>query len=166
MDDNYLSRPLIEGVSYEISDTDIAIQSPHTCYVRCKLPRRRDKDALLCQYSGVMASAKAQGVKISCTLHIRKTIQDLWPEYEAACAEREKLFARLKELAQEVKARGIHLGTVDDEALSAAQEVCEQLAAYGDCGTPSSRIAEIGFDLSRLEQCLSREHGPDCMISL
>ncbi len=166
MDGNYLSRPLIEGVSYEISDTDIAIQSPHTCYVRCKLPRRRDKDALLRQYSGVLAVAKAQRVKISYTLHIRKTIQELWPEYEDACAEREKLFAQLKKLAQDVKTRGIHLGTVDDEVLSAAQEVSEKLAAYGGCGTPSSRIAEIGFDLSRLEQWLSREHGPDRMISL
>ena len=83
---NYLSRPLIEGVSYEISDTDIAIQSPHTCYVRCKLPRRRDKDALLRQYSGVLAVAKAQRVKISYTLHIRKTIQEQIGR--ASCRER------------------------------------------------------------------------------
>lgn len=166
MDDNYLARPLVEGVTYEISDTDIAIQSPHTCYVRCKLPRRWDKDTLLLQYSGVLAAAKAHGVKISYTLHIRRRIQELWPEYEAACAEREKLFARLGALAREVQARGIHYGTADDKTLSAVQEVSERLASYDYCGTPSSRIAGIGFDLSRLERQLAGGYGPDCMIAL
>lgn len=166
MDDNYLSRPLIEGMRYEISDTHIVIQCPHTCFINYKLPHCWDRGALLRQYRRVLAMAKAQGVRISYTLHIRRTLRELWPEYETACAERERLFARLKELAQEVKARGIHVGTADDNVLAALLEVSGQLTVYGYRDNPASRIARIGHDLAELERELSRGHEPYSMIAV
>ncbi len=166
MENDYLSNPLIEDVVYEISDTQVSIQSPCTGYVSYKLPCRLDKEALLRRYRNVLAMAKAQGVKISYTLHIRRTIQELWPEYEAACSEREELFPRLKELALKVKARGIHYGAVDDEVLAAAKKIAWQLAAYEHGGKPARSIAEVSYDLSRLERQLARGLDSDCMISL
>ena len=125
-----------------------------------------DKAALLRQYRNVLAMAKTQGTKISYTRHISRTIRALWPEYEAACAEREKLFGRLKELALLVKERGIHFGTVDDEVLPLAETVGGQLAAYGNYGNAVSSIAGIGYDLSRLERELSHTSESYDMIAL
>lgn len=166
MEENYLSRPLIDGISYEISDTHIAIQCSSTCYINCTRPSRMDKDALLRRYRNVLAMAKAQGVRIKYTRHIRKTIQQLWPAYEADFAEREKLFDQLLELAWQVKARGIHWGTVDDEVLSTIAKVSNQLAAYGYGGTPTSGIADISSFLSSHERSLSRVNDPCSMIVL
>lgn len=166
MDDDYLSRPLIEGMRYEISNSCIMIQCPHTCFINYELPRRWDRGTLLLQYRRVLAMAKAQGVRISYTLHIHRTLRELWPEYETACAERERLFARLKELAQEVKARGIHVGTADDDVLAALLEVSGQLTVYGYRDNPASRIARIGHDLAELERELSRGHEPYSMIAV
>ena len=159
MDNNYLSRPLIDGMRYDISDTHIMIQCPHTCFVNYVLPQRWTKDDLLQQYRHVLATARAQGVKISYVQHIHRTIRQLWPKYMAARAEQEELFYRLKELAQQVKARGIHLGHADDQVLSAMLEVSGQLTVYGYRTSVTSQITRIGRRLSELEGELSKVHG-------
>lgn len=166
MEENYLSRPLIDGMRYDISGARVMIQCPHTCFVNCSLPGRVDKDTLLRQYGHVLAMAKAQEIKIRYTKHIRRTIRQLWPAYEIACVEREKLFARLTELAQKVKARGIHLGAVDDEVLSTLEGIASQLAVYGYRTSATSQIADIGRTLSELERKLSQERKPYMMIVL
>ena len=166
MEENYLSRPLIDGISYEISDTRIAIQSSCTCYINCMRPTRMDKDALLRQYRNVLAMAKAQGIRIKYAKHVRKTIQQLWPAYEADFAEQDKLFDRLVELAWQVKARGIHWRSVDDEVLYTLVKAGFQLAAYGYGGTPTSGIEDIRSFLTSHERSLSRVNDPCSMIVL
>lgn len=166
MNNDYLSRPLIDGMRYDISDTHVMIQCPHTCFVNYELPCHIDRDVLLRQYHSVLAMARAQGIKINYDRHIHRTIRQLWPEYKAARAEQEALFSRLRELAQEVKARGIHVGTVDDVVLSAMLEISGQLAVYGYRTSATSQIARIGRDLANLELGLSDGHGSYCMIAV
>ena len=159
MSSDYLARPLIEGMQYEISDAHVAIQSPHTCFVNHEIKHRYEKDALLCQYRRVLDMAKTQGIRISYTNHIRKTLQEQWPEYESARRSQERLFNQLKKTALEIQARGIHFGTTDDEMLSALLQISGQLTVYGYSSNIISRIANIGHTLSELEQTLSQGSG-------
>lgn len=157
MNDDYLARPLIESVSYEISDTRIAIQSPNTCFVDYTLPRRWRKDELLCLYQSVLHTAKARGTKISYSLHIRKTLLEKWSEYEAACTERERLFSQLRDWTLCVQRRGIHMGHSDDEYLGSIYKINAQLMAYGYGGSITACIAHCYHVLSQLKQSLSHD---------
>lgn len=54
MESEYLKRPLIKDVSYEITEDHVMIQNPHTCFVKCILPGRCRKDAMLDQYKRIL----------------------------------------------------------------------------------------------------------------
>ena len=166
MDIAYLERPLIEDVSYEITETRVAINSSSTCFVSCVLPERCRKDDMLDRYRRVLRMAKAQGVKISYSAHIRKTIMTQWSEYEAARENQERLFEKLRELAKCIQQRGIHMGFVDDEYLAQLNRICDQLAMLRCRDRVISRIAEFDYALSFLERDLSKDKEHYDMIRL
>ena len=96
MKSEYLDRPLIDGVVYEITETRVSIQSPNTCIVCCVLPERCDKKDMLKLYKRVLQMAKAKKVKISYSLHIHKTIREQWDDYVSKREKQEQIFLQLR----------------------------------------------------------------------
>lgn len=162
----YLERPLIEGVEYDISETCVAIQSQSTCFVSYSVPARLQKETMLLQYKRVLQMAREQGVKISYSRHIRRTICEQWADYLAECEKQEHLFQELREVANSVKRRGIHMGHADDEELAKVYKITGELAKFRYGGRPISRITGIGHDLQTMEKQLSEGRGRCDMIAL
>lgn len=156
LDREYLSRPLVEDVTFEIGPTRISIHSPHTIYIGVTLPMRYQRDRLLETYRRVLRAAKAKGIRVRYGRHFSRTIKDRWAEYEAACEEMESLFRRLIEQAKRVQTRGIHYGSVDDMELSRLQKLNAEFqpCTYGT--NAASIMASISYSLEELDRDLSR----------
>ncbi len=162
----YLKRPVIEDVSYEITESRVSIQCPHTGFVGRTLPERCRKDALLDQYRRVLRMAKEQGARISYSRHIRKTIREQWPGYVAGREKQEQLFRELRDAAEAVRQRGIHLGHGDDEALAKVYEIGSSLDRLSFNDEAIRSITGAMNYLRTLEHELSGGHERYDMIAL
>ncbi len=163
---DYLSRPVIKGIVFEISEDRISIQNPGTSFIMARLDPPLEKAALLEQYQRVLRQAKAKRVRISYTAHIRKTICENWEEYEKAVHEKQRLFQQMMALAYTVKERGIHLGWRDDAELEHLCQLQYQFQSYGWGGSAASRINSAACHLRETEAGLSAGSGRADMISL
>ena len=162
----YLERPLIEGVGYEISETRVTIQSPNTCFVSYVLPERCQKDQMLNKYQCILRMAKEQGIRISYSRHIRKTIQEKWPDYVAGREKQEQLFNELRKAASTVQQRGIHMGHVDDKELDKVYQIVGLLDKLHFSNGAMSIIARFEQELYMLEHQLAKGQGNYDMIRL
>lgn len=163
LDREYLSRPLVEDVTFEIGPTRISIHSPHTIYIGVTLPKRYQRDRLLETYRRVLRAAKSKGIQVRYGRHFSRTIKDRWAEYEAACEEMESLFRRLIEQAKRVQTRGIHYGSVDDMELSRLQKLYSEFNPYTYGTNVTSIMASISYGLDELNRALSQA-SPQCDI--
>lgn len=155
MHKNYLERPLIDDVTYSISDDLVRIDSPHTLFVNAIRRTICPKDILLQRYNAVHAMAKKNGVRISYGYHIRRTIRERWQEYDDACREVGILFTSIVQQAKIVEARGIHMGSVDDDELNKLDTLVWKHDTYLTRSGIVSQIEEFGRTLLRLQEELS-----------
>jgi len=162
----YLLRPLIEGAAFTIEDDHVRITSPSTIHSDAHRIVPIHRDELLSLYKRVLRKAKAQGVKISYTRHIRKQILEHWDEYESRCAEACMLFSKIIDQARAVRARGIHYGTCDDAELDKLGALRSEYEKYFWRNSIVSQISEIRHKLMELEDDLSRAHCHITQISL
>ena len=158
MGNEYLDRPLIDEVVFEITETRVSIQCPSTIFVRCVLPERCNKKAMLRLYRRVLQLAKARKVKISYSLHIHKTIREQWDAYIAAREEQEQIFQQLRESATTVQQRGIHLGYCDDTELDKAIKYSWRVAEIARKSNAAWQITSFTHRLLETEQYLA-DHG-------
>ncbi|MDD3921358.1 MAG: hypothetical protein PHO41_09335 [Eubacteriales bacterium] len=119
---NYLLRPPLTDVTYDISDDHVQIQSPHTLFINEMLLRPLDKQKLLDLYKKVIQKARERSVSISYTLHCKRTITQRWDEYEFVCKTAADIFSCIVDQAKAVQIRGLHSGTRDDEELQKLQD--------------------------------------------
>lgn len=158
VDQIYLARPLLEGLTYEISETRICIKSQGSELAGARGPNARlDKKTLLEQYQRVYQAAKAQGAKINFCNHYRRKIQTVWKEYESAAAVREELYHKLMEQARVLQKRGIHVGYTDDAELQQWRELYGQYAEYYHSLNPCCTMERTAQELAGLEQALISE---------
>lgn len=166
LDQEYLSRPLVEDVTYEIEPARLYIQCSHTSYVGAFLEERYQKNQLLGMYRRVLRAAKVKGIRISYGQHFSKTIKERWAEYETACGEQEDLFHQLIEQAKRVQSRGIHYGTVDDMELSLLRKLEAKFYSYTHGSSVISLLDSIGCRLAKLDRELSQPSSHYTMIYL
>lgn len=159
-DVEYLSRPLIQSMNYEISGERVRIACPHTCFVDMRLNSRLEREPLLDSYRQILQMARAQNVKISYSNHMKRTLVTKWEEYESAITERAALFRHLVTQAQVVEARGIHYGCSDDKELSLLTEMRNRLIPYGYRDSIVSHISMISHRLETFHDNLTRD--PKC----
>lgn len=163
---DYLDRPQVENVSYEITETCVSIQCPHTCFLSCVLPTRCQKDAMLGQYRRVLQIAKERKIRISYSRHIRRTIREQWSDYIIGRERQEQLFQELREVAGTIQLRGIHQGYVDDEELAKAQKIVGELDKLRYSDKAVRDVAGLEYELHMLERQLSDSHRHFDMIAL
>ena len=166
MKSEYLDRPLIDGVVYEITETRISIQSPNTCIVCCVLPERCEKKDMLKLYKRVLQMAKAKKVKISYSLHIHKTIREQWDDYVSKREKQEQIFLQLRESAAVVQQHGIHVGYCDDTELAKAINYSLKLSELFHADDIARQIAGFEGHLLKTERFLIDQGGEGDMIVL
>ena len=167
-DSEYLSRPLIKDVTYLIDNDCVNIFSPNTCFVRQNLLSRIDVFGLLRMYQEIIQNAKAQGVSISYSMHIKKKLINQRSEYEKCHKEAFSLFRRMVEQAKVVRDRGIHIGCSDDRELDELHEMSNQYSRYFWRDSVLSKMNEYSRRLNDLQTSLAQQnpgHGKLIKIS-
>ena len=155
-DREYLSHPLIENITYIIDNDCVDIFSESTCFVRHKLLSYIDVFGLLRLYQEVIQKAKAQGVSISYSMHIKKNLLDKQEEYKKSHKEAFVLFSCIVEQAKIVRGRGIHYGCVNDKELDKLYELSSQYEKYFWRNSVISEIFEYSCRLKDLQTSLSQ----------
>lgn len=162
----YCTRPLLHGLVYEISERRISICTEDTCFISAGICDPLEKAALLEQYQRVRRLAKKNGVRISYTTHVRKTICEKWEEYETAFHDAQSLFHQMIEQARLVERRGIHYGWRDDQELERLNELDARFQRYMERSSAVSLMAEVKHHMDALERELTKFSDGLCMISL
>lgn len=157
-DQEYLSRPLIEGMTYIITADDLRISSPCTLFAEAKPYIPLKKDAILQLYAEVLHTAKRCGVKVGYRLHLKRCVMENWDEYEKGCHEAQHLYVEMLGKAGEAASRGLHYGTTDDTVLKALQAI---EAKYHALFWRNRSIAKISDVKSHLESAIGYLAGPD-----
>lgn len=116
-DKEYLSRKRITDVKINITPSYILITSPSTLWVNASRIEGLKKEELLCKYTTVYRLAKEKGVKIGRSRHIKKYIDEKWPEYKMEVEHYQNVFDKMIPLAKKVEERGIFYGCSDDIVL-------------------------------------------------
>lgn len=165
-DQEYLSRPLIEDVTYIITADCLRISSPCTLYAGARPYIPLKKDALLELYTKVLCIAKQRGAKVSYRSHLRKNIIGNWDEYEKDCHEVQRLYAEMLGKAKEIAIRGLHYGTVDDEFLKGLQSLEAKYHALFHGNRSISIISEIQSRLESALGCFTNSEGCNITIYL
>lgn len=117
----YLQRPLIEGVVYEITPDMIRVACDHTLFIQVRNCRRETLEEVQRQFQELKQTAAASGkVRLKGVTKFMPAVRKLYPSYCAACDRIEKLYAELTELVRQIRQDGIHRGCNNDELLEAA----------------------------------------------
>lgn len=154
IDKEYLSRPLVHGVVYEISDESINISCSHTVWVqaqRAKYIRKEDVEQL---YSNVYSTAKEMGITIGRSRHYKKFINTRWQEYREQFDKYNKVFSELVVVCKEVQKRGIHTGYSDDWVVSKAFKIRNIYMEMYYRTSICSQVYEMVVRLKELESAL------------
>ncbi len=149
MDKEYLSRPLVEGVIYKISNDEINIFCSHTVWVQAKREHYITKEDALQVYSRVYNTAKAMGITIGRSRHYKKFITTKWQEYRAQFDYYNKIFNMLIGVCKEVQQRGIHRAYSDDCVLAKAFNLHN---TYREMYYRTSICSQVNEMVARLNQ--------------
>lgn len=142
-DREYLAKPVLPNMQYEITDKRIYIANDNTVFINvCNIEKFRQED-ILEKYKELLAVCKQYGVKISYTNKYKSYLLDIWPRYTKDIEDYKKFYAELKKKAEKVKKRGIHFGCSDDIALKDMTEFSYNLNSYRYRVSSISQVTEI-----------------------
>ena len=154
----YLDRPLVQGITYTISDDEIKISCSHTmyCHMRLYNPKHTQAD-LMALYKAVYRQAKEAGTSVSFKLGYKRTLKDRWTEYEQDTQKSQEIFKAAQSLALHIRDdRGIHMGSRDDEQLERLEKLQFQHQQLFYRNTAISCISDIAYRLKDLQSDMNR----------
>lgn len=127
----YLQRPSIGGVVYQIDNKVIRIWNDCAIFIQIHNCRRITLHEVQANFRQLQHEAKASGkVKLKGVTKFLPAVRQLYPAYISSCDNIERLFAELTELVNRIELDGIHMGCSDDELLDAATRKQNEIARY------------------------------------
>lgn len=156
-DKEYLQRPLLEGLKFEITEDSIRIQTPCTSFFNNSRPQKFIQEDILEVYKNVLRLSKELNVKISYKNSYKKNLIALWPMYLEELKEYDVIFKELVEKVKVLEQRGIHSGCSDDAYLNECHKAGHKLNPYFYRTSTISKVREIYSDLLKLEEGLKRQ---------
>lgn len=157
-DREYLSRPLIAGLTCAVSESAIDIRGDSGIIAQATEPGPTlQQKELLAQYQRVLKLAKKHGIKISYRDHLRKRLRTEWQAYQETAQRRTAMFQKLLDQAQVLQIRGIHVGYRDDAAVQKWNGLYEDYRKTFWASSACSRMEQIARTLERLERSLQQE---------
>jgi hypothetical protein len=115
MVDNYLTRKLLNNVSYCISNDYIIITAPHTEFISVKRLKLIDLDSLLQSYTDLVKPTRKRKIKLITRYTAKQLIKLYWETYLENFRIADALFDNMVNVFSLVEKRGIHSGYSDDE---------------------------------------------------
>ncbi len=163
-DHEYLSCPLLENVTYSITDTEIKITGSSTQFIHVRRFVPLDVNAILNQYVEVRQTVKQRKAKISYCLHLRKRILENQDQYMKDCQEARWLFGLMTATAREIQKRGLHYGTVNDTVLKKLNDDHAAYLALFWGNRSISIMSDVKSRLDAIPGYLSKDDATDITI--
>lgn len=117
----YLQRPLIEGVVFEITSENIRIYNDNTLFLGVRHCYRVTLTDIRRRFTELQDIAKtAERLRLKGSTKFMPAVRELYPSYRAACDDIERLFTEIGALVSQIRKEGLHKGWIDDEVLEAA----------------------------------------------
>lgn len=117
----YLQRPLIEGVVYDITDNFIRVSNSNTLFINLEKRDRIQLAEVEKLFRELRKIAKDNPkLKLKEVTKFLPTIRKLFPEYCESASLIEKNFSEIGELFRQIETDGLHMGCRDDELLNLA----------------------------------------------
>jgi hypothetical protein len=157
-DKEYLSRDLLNNVSYTIEDNKIDIACSHTCFIRTKRHKTINKTELLNLYKHVSSTAKAKHVKVSRKNAYKKFITDNWNNYISELDRYNTIFDEMIILYKQVQERGLHCGYSDDCVYNQASELWRKYQHSFYRTSILDKFEEIKHELQELSEDLKKDN--------
>ena len=139
----YLQRPLIEGVVYEITNSKVRISSPHTVFLSADRQTVIPLPEVERLFRELKKEAKDSGkIRFKGVSKFLPTVRTFYPSYQEAVQQMNYLFSEITEIARKIKADGLHRGCSDDVLLEEALSKEKKIMMYYHHNTDFSRYSE------------------------
>lgn len=150
----YLQRPLIEGVVYEITPDMIRVACDHTLFIHIRNCRRVTLEKTQRYFQELKQTVATSGnVRLKGVTKFMPAVRKLYPSYCAACDHIEKLYTELTELVRQIQQDGLHRGCNNDELLEVAIQKQNEISQYYWRDNSYSRFLSYHDDVC----CILRE---------
>lgn len=164
--EEYLKRPLVEDVVYEISENKIRISSPHTIFIEIIKPDIISLTEMEQMFRKLKKAVKEKkNVTVKGVTKFLPTVRDLYTEYLQAIETISKNFTEAFQLSQQIKIDGIHIGCLDDEVMLKLLEKQDEIAKQYHRGTAFSRFVGYYHKLKEAHQDIQKIKHEECEIS-
>lgn len=129
--DQYLQRPLIKGLKYEITDSKVEISSSNTIF----LSVHRHVEIPLSEVERLFRKLKQEAkdsrkVRLNGVSKFLPAVCSLYPSYHMSIERINKLFSEIVEMVHKIQADGIHIGCTDDEELKEIRNKGEEITSF------------------------------------
>lgn len=122
--DEYLARPLIEQVTYDIGEECIRVFCPHTLFLdvhRCKTISLSEVEQSFRELKSAVQNSNGV-VRLKGVTKFLPLVRSLYPAYFDSCLAIDEAFSELVGMVRQIEIDGIHFGCCDDELLNSALE--------------------------------------------
>lgn len=129
--EEYLRRPPIEGVVFEITEEHVRVYNDCTLFIDVRNCRRITLEDVRQQFAELRGIAKSTAkLTLKGTTKFMPAVRKLYPAYRASCDDIERLFAEATDLVRRIGREGLHMGSSDDEVLEAATQKQNEIGKY------------------------------------
>lgn len=127
----YLQRPLIEGIIYEITSESVRIYNDNTSFLDVRNCRRITLEEVRRHFVELRHIAMtSEKLTLKGVTKFMPAVRSLYPAYCAACDDIERLFAEIHEMIPQMQKEGLHTGCMDDELLTCAMRKQHEIGKY------------------------------------
>jgi hypothetical protein len=144
----YLQRPLIEDVVYEITDNLIRVSNSNTLFINLTKRNRIQLAEVEKLFRELRKIAKNNPkLKLKGVTKLLPTIRELYPEYCESASLIEKNFSEISELFRQIKIDGLHVGYRDDELMNLVYAKKAEIERQHYSSSPYSRFVRCYTNL-------------------
>jgi hypothetical protein len=150
---NYLERQLIPDTEFIINDNLIKISSPSTLYINSMCPDLKmnvSESKFLIKQIKELIKQDPNRLKVTNLNKVIVMLETLYPYYYKDYSKLVKSFRLQAHIARQVKERGIHYGTTDDQVLDSlinefnrSRELIQHDGVYNGYTTIINRLEDI-----------------------
>lgn len=162
--EEYLKRPLIEDVVYEISENRIQIASPHTIFVEITksdiIPLSEVEHMLRMVKKAV--KEKKKNITLKGVAKSLSSVRELYKGYLQAIETISKSFIEAVQLVQQIKVDGIHKGCLDDEVMIKLLEKQYKITQQFHQETAFSQFTSYYYKLKEIHQNIQKTKDEEC----
>lgn len=164
--EEYLKRPLVEDVVYEISENKIRISSPHTIFIEIIKPDIISLTEMEQMFRKLKKAVKEKkNVTMKGVTKFLPTVRELYKEYLQAIETIRKNFTEAYQLSQQIKVDGIHIGCLDDEVMLKLLEKQNEIVKQHYRGTVFSEFTDYYHKIKHVYQDIQEIEHEKCETS-